>query len=170
MIDIVKVETIGSDSVPSTTSLKIAEVFEKRHKDVIRAIENLVKTGKFSERNFEFSTYKDSSGKSNKMYILDQDFADFIHKKYEGLGRAHYSQKEKIALSTIEQLLGVKLERQYRVGQYRIDGYDPVNNVAYEIDEDHHTPESAKKRDKNREDFIRSELGCTFKRIDVSGF
>ena len=169
MIDIVKQNNINGQTVPSTTSLKIAEVFGKKHFHVIRDIENLVKTGKFSEQSFEFSTYQGERRKE-KMYILDQDFADFIHKKYEGLGRAHYSQKEKIALSTIEQLLGVKLERQYRVGQYRIDGYDPVNNVAYEIDEDHHTPVSTKKRDENREDFIKSKLGCTFKRIDVSGF
>lgn len=167
MQELVKLESIGSEGV---TSLKIAEVFGKLHKDVIKAIEKLIDSGKFSELSFEISTYKDKKGEFRKMYLLDQDFADFIHKKYEGLGRAHYSQKEKIALSTIEQLLDVKLERQYRVGQYRIDGYDPVNNVAYEIDEDHHAPESAKKRDKNREDFIKGELGCTFKRIDVSGF
>ena len=170
MIDIVKQDNINGQTVPSTTSLKIAEVTGKEHKHVIRDIENLVDTGKFNESNFGFSTYQDKKGEFRKMYILDQDFADFMYKKYEGLGRAPYSQKEKIALSTIEQLLGVKLERQYRVGQYRIDGYDPVKNVAYEIDEDHHTPESAKKRDKNREDFIKSKLGCAFKRIDVSGF
>ena len=170
MQGLVQRSEIGSKIVLATTSLKIAEVFGKLHKNVIRDIESLIKTGKFSEQSFGLVDYKDKKGELRKMYLLDQDFADFMYKKYEGLGRAHYSQKEKIALSTIEQLLGITLERQYRVGQYRIDGYDPVNNVAYEIDEDHHTPESAKKRDKNREDFIRSELGCTFKRIDVSGF
>lgn len=169
MSNIVNVEVIDSQNVPSTTSLKIAEVFGKRHADVIRDIENIVSTGKFSERSFEVSTYQGERRKE-KMYVLDKEFADFIQRKYEGLGRAQYSQKEKIVLSTIEQLLGIKLERQYRVGQYRIDGYDPVNNVAYEIDEEHHNSESAKKRDKDRENFIKSELGCTFKRIDVAGF
>lgn len=170
MQGLVQRSEIGSKAVLATTSLKIAEFTGKRHDNVVRDIKMLIKTGKFSEQSFQLSTYKDKNNIDRPMYLLDQNFADFICKKYEGLGRAPLSQKEKIALSTIEQLLGVKLERQYRVGQYRIDGYDPVNNVAYEIDEDHHTPMSAKKRDKNREDFIKSELGCTFKRIDVSGF
>ena len=84
MIDIVKVETIGSDSVPSTTSLKIAEVFGKEHKDVIKAIENHIAEGEFTERNFAPSSYKDSSGKSNKFYILDERFTTFLVMGFTG--------------------------------------------------------------------------------------
>ena len=84
MIDIVKVETIGSDSVPSTTSLKIAEVLGKEHKDVIKAIENHIAEGEFTERNFAPSSYKDSSGKSNKFYILDERFTTFLVMGFTG--------------------------------------------------------------------------------------
>ena len=51
----------------------IAEIFEKRHSDVIRAIENLECSQDFTERNFALSDYKDDSGKYNKEYIITKD-------------------------------------------------------------------------------------------------
>ena len=57
----------------TTTSRLIAEIFEKRHSDVIRAIENLECSQDFTERNFALSDYKDDSGKSNKEYIITKD-------------------------------------------------------------------------------------------------
>lgn len=53
-------------------SLQVAERFEKRHADVIRAIENLIKND--STQNcvqcFKQSFYKDETGKKNKMYLM----------------------------------------------------------------------------------------------------
>lgn len=84
MIDIVKQDNINGQTVPSTTSLKIAEVFGKEHKDVIKAIENHIAEGEFTERNFAPSSYKDSSGKSNKFYILDERFTTFLVMGFTG--------------------------------------------------------------------------------------
>lgn len=76
--------------------------------------------------------------------------------------------RENIALKTIEQIKGVKLIRQYPVlGKYRIDGYDPVNNIAYEIDEEQHFTLRNIKSDRTREKDIREVLGCEFVRICV---
>lgn len=75
--------------------------------------------------------------------------------------------REKAALDTVEQLMGVKLKRQYRVGEYRIDGYDPVNNVAYEIDEEQHFTSQHMQSDRVREKKIFNKLGCKFVRIKV---
>lgn len=76
--------------------------------------------------------------------------------------------REKAALDTIEQLLHVKLIRQYYVcDKYRIDGYDPVNNIAYEIDEEQHFTSRHQAADRKREEEIRKELGCEFVRIKV---
>lgn len=56
-------------------SLQIAEKFGKRHSDVIRAIENLIKND--STQNcvqcFRKTSYKDGTGKSNKMYRMNRD-------------------------------------------------------------------------------------------------
>ena len=76
--------------------------------------------------------------------------------------------REKTALTTIEQLQGVKLIRQYLVlGKYRIDGYDPVNNIAYEIDEEQHFTPQHIEADRIREEEIKAVLGCEFVRIRV---
>ena len=84
MIDIVKQDNINGQTVPSTTSLKIAEVFGKEHKDVIKAIENHIAEGEFTERNFALSSYKDPSGKLNKFYILDERFTTFLVMGFTG--------------------------------------------------------------------------------------
>ena len=76
--------------------------------------------------------------------------------------------REKTALTTIEQLQGVKLIRQYPVlGKYRIDSYDPVNNIAYEIDEEQHFTKKHMEADRIREEEIKEALGCKFVRIRV---
>jgi len=57
-----------------TTSLQVAEAFEKRHDRVLRAIENLiVGLPKNGVSYFHKGKYKDSSGKSNTMYYLNRD-------------------------------------------------------------------------------------------------
>ena len=56
-------------------SLQVAEKFRKRHSDVIRAIENMIEND--STQNcvqcFRRSSYKDDTGKSNKMYLMNRD-------------------------------------------------------------------------------------------------
>lgn len=85
MTGLVQRSEIGSKNVLATTSLKVAEVFGKRHGNVIRDIENIAKRDVFSTGlNFEFSSYKDSSGKSNRFYILDQDFTTFLIMGFTG--------------------------------------------------------------------------------------
>jgi Rha family phage regulatory protein len=72
MNELVKFEKVNEKSVPATTSKVIAEVFKKNHFHVIRDIENYIESGEFTESNFGCSSYKDDSGKSNTMYILDE--------------------------------------------------------------------------------------------------
>lgn len=60
------------------SSLVVAKVFEKRHADVIRAIENITdpKSGvseQFAQRNFALSRYKDSTGRSLPFYNMTRD-------------------------------------------------------------------------------------------------
>lgn len=59
-------------------SLQVAEAFEKEHYNVIRDIEALDCSQKFTDLNFEGSSYKDSSGERNKMYLLTKDGFTFL--------------------------------------------------------------------------------------------
>ena len=71
------VEIIGKRNQEEivTTSRKIAEVFKREHKSVIRAIENL-KTGvtaHFYADHFNKVQYKDSQNKTQFEYVMDRD-------------------------------------------------------------------------------------------------
>lgn len=72
-----------------------------------------------------------------------------------------------MAIDTIEQLLGIKLIRQFQVGGFRIDGYDADNKVAYEIDEEQHNSKKHSQHDVLRQKFIEEQLQCKFVRIKV---
>ena len=56
-----------------TTSLKVAEVFEKQHKHVIEAIENIKAENSALTSFFYEGTYKAGTGKSYKMYYMNRD-------------------------------------------------------------------------------------------------
>ena len=56
------------------SSLEISELTEKEHKNVLRDIDNTIKTlSSELSLGFKSSTYKDSTGKTNRMYELDYD-------------------------------------------------------------------------------------------------
>ena len=56
-----------------TTSLIVAEVFEKNHFDVLKAIKNLECSPEFTASNFAVSEYVDSTGRSLPAYNLTRD-------------------------------------------------------------------------------------------------
>lgn len=58
---------------PVTTSLLVAEKFEKDHKNVMRDIDNLVKDVLNFEQIFYESSYPDSYGRSQRMYVMNRD-------------------------------------------------------------------------------------------------
>lgn len=105
------------------------------------------------------------NGQSYPMYILTRDQAIHIMERIKFRNRVKKGLQEETALKTIEQILGITLIRQFKVGKYLIDGYDPETNTAYEIDEPHHKSKLVK--DKLRQEFIENELKCTFKRIKL---
>lgn len=76
------------------------------------------------------------------------------------------SRKEIEFLQLLEEVispLGFTLERQYVVGNYRLDGFIPELGLAVEYDEAHHKRQ--KDKDKERERAIQREIGCTFVRV-----
>lgn len=67
-----------SKDTARANSLIVAQMFEKRHDHVIRAIENITAPNsgaskEFRERNFALSSYKDSSGRKVKCYEMTRD-------------------------------------------------------------------------------------------------
>lgn len=91
-----------------TTSLKVAEVFEKRHKNVLRAIEN----AKSNLRNFApvekaiiRSNYTDAKGESRPMYLLNRDGFTFVVMGFTGERANQFKWQYIQAFNAMEQIL-----------------------------------------------------------------
>ena len=65
-----------------TTSLKVAEVFEKEHKNILKSIENLVADNS-AAKFFQLTTYK-KRGKEYPMYEMDRDGFSLLVMGYTG--------------------------------------------------------------------------------------
>jgi Rha family phage regulatory protein len=60
------------------STLDVAERFGKRHGNVVRDVEALECSEDFTQLNFELSYYRDSSSKSNKLYLMTRDGFPFL--------------------------------------------------------------------------------------------
>ncbi|MGB3160919.1 MAG: phage regulatory protein/antirepressor Ant [Carnobacterium sp.] len=72
---------IMKDRQAVTTSLQVAEGFDKQHKHVIEAIENKIQSAENSAHYklmFFEGFYKDSRGRNQKMYYMNRDGFSFI--------------------------------------------------------------------------------------------
>lgn len=75
-----------------TTSLIIAEVFGKRHADVLRDIENLSCSQQFRERNFALSYYITIQGREMPMYEITKDGFTFLAMGYNGMKAGEFKE------------------------------------------------------------------------------
>jgi len=71
---------------------------------------------------------------------------------------------EKEILDNLEKAWGYKIERQFLIAGYFIDGYIPEIRLAIEVDEDYH--KGNKGKDLTRQKEIENLLNCEFIRID----
>lgn len=97
---------IMHDQQAVTTSLILAEAFEKEHSKVIRTIENKLKITEAKNglsNMFAESTYTDKSGKQNKMYYLNRDGFTFIAMGFTGRKADEFKLKYIDAFNRMEE-------------------------------------------------------------------
>lgn len=58
---------------PVTSSLMVAEKFGKQHKHVLEAVRGIISSAENSAQFYQSTSYTDSSGKQNQMYIMNRD-------------------------------------------------------------------------------------------------
>ena len=88
-----------------TTSLIVAQAFEKEHKDVLRAISNLECSEEFNERNFAPVEYKDAKGEMRPAYRMTRDGFSFLAMGFTGKKAAAWKEKFLEAFNAMEQTL-----------------------------------------------------------------
>ena len=88
-----------------TTSLIVAQAFEKEHKNVLRDIENLECSALFNELNFEPVEYKDAKGEMRPAYRLTRDGFAFLAMGFTGKRAALWKEKFLEAFNAMERRL-----------------------------------------------------------------
>ena len=103
---------IMHDQQTVTTSLILAEAFEKQHKHVIEAIEKKISTAENSallKNMFVEDSYIASNGKQNKMYYLNRDGFTFIAMGFTGKKADEFKLKYIEAFNKMEQIVRQEL-------------------------------------------------------------
>jgi len=144
----------------------------KRQKGLILTKDELIKEvkekyilyGRFFRSDIEKIMSCNSQTIRNKFGNLDE-FAKIANIKFKPTPTNRLGRNETKILDEIELEKGINLERQYSIAGRFIDGYDPINNVAYEVDEKHHLGKIHSIKDKIRETIITEKIGCNFVRI-----
>lgn len=106
---LVEIKRISKMEMTVVSSLDVAETFEKRHSDVLRDIENLKCSDEFTQRNFALSSYKDSSGKSNKEYLITRDGFTILVMGYTGEKAMRFKEAYIKQFNAMEKALQGKL-------------------------------------------------------------
>ena len=98
------------DGIPTTTSLKIAETFSKSHKNVLRDIDRVLSqvSEKFGKLNFEPSSYANSQGKKQPMYLLTKDGVSFLVMGYTGDKATQFKEAYIEAFNCMERQLAAQ--------------------------------------------------------------
>lgn len=99
------IELAVTNGIPTTTSLAVAERFGKRHGDVLRAIEGLDCSNEFTERNFAFSAYKDSTGRALPMHHITKDGFMFLAMGFNGKEAGAWKERYIAAFNVMEASL-----------------------------------------------------------------
>ena len=103
---------IMHDQQAVTTSLILAEAFDKKHKNVIQAIEAKINTAENSallKNMFIEDSYTASNGKQNRMYYLNRDGFTFIAMGFTGKKADEFKLKYIEAFNKMEQIVRQEL-------------------------------------------------------------
>lgn len=76
-----------------TTSLIVAQVFGKEHKNVLRDIESLSCSEDFNRLNFERITYKDARNREQTAYEMTKDGFSFLVMGYTGSKAGEFKER-----------------------------------------------------------------------------
>ncbi|ASS70080.1 Rha family transcriptional regulator [Bacillus atrophaeus] len=111
-----------------TDSLTVAEVFGKRHADVIKSIETLNCSKEFTKRNFSLSDYQDPTGRVLKKYLINRDGLTFLVFGYTGAKAALFKERYIAEFNRMEAELQKMTQPSYMIE-------DPVSRAKRWISE-----------------------------------
>lgn len=133
---IMNVSTLAVSAIPQltvidgtikTTSLDIAKIFGKFHKDVLRKIQNLNCSPEFNERNFTLVEFLDNKGEKQPSYEITRDGFAFLCMGFTGAKAAQFKEAYINAFNAMEaQLTPV----QPRIGKTTVQDRTALRNAV----------------------------------------
>lgn len=111
---------ITHDGHTATSSLKIAEIFKKRHKNVLRDIESLDCSSDFNGLNFQPVEYKDAKGEMRKSYFMTKDGFMFLAMGFTGKKASQIKESFIRRFNELEAGLNKRLHRD-EIKQYLLE-------------------------------------------------
>lgn len=102
---LVEARYFGEEIKPCTSSLKVAEYFEKEHRNVIRDIKDVISkcSESFNALNFELVEYTDAKGQKRPMYLLTRDGFTMVAMGYTGAKAMQFKEKYIAAFNEMEK-------------------------------------------------------------------
>lgn len=88
-----------------TTSLKVAEVFGKQHRDVLKRLQTIDCSGKFNERNFAPIEYTDARNRKKPAFEMTKDGFVFLVMGFTGKKAAQFKEAYIEAFNAMERIL-----------------------------------------------------------------
>ena len=93
------------DGIPMVSSRKVAEIFNKRHDNVLYAIENCGCSQKFNLLNFKETCCKDSQGRKQREVLMTKDGLAFIIMGFTGKKAAQLKEAYINRFNEMEQFI-----------------------------------------------------------------
>lgn len=106
-----------------TTSLQVAEAFEKQHKNVIQAIEDKIQSAENSahyQQMFAVGSYEDSRGRKQKIYYMNRDGFTFIAMGFTGRKADEFKLKYIKAFNEMEEAIKAFNEMEKAIKEQQI--------------------------------------------------
>ena len=149
------------------TSRELAIILNKKHRDITRSIQELIKRCPEIKTYFIENTYINNQNyQTYFQYLISEDGVEFLLNKYKfkiNSRRPEISFGEELKDYLNE--LNYSVITQKSVLKYRIDFYIPELNIAIEYDEEQHKYNTEK--DNKRQNEIQNILKCKFIRIPI---
>lgn len=115
---------VAVKDIPVVSSREVAKEFEKQHKNVMQAINNLECSAKFNELNFQPVTYKDAHGQKRPEYLMTKDGFTFLALAFTGKKAAAFREAYIAEFNRMEEAIKTRLIMKAN--------YQPLMDAVYD--------------------------------------
>ena len=113
-----------------TTSILVAEKFERNHRDILRAIKKLDCSPDFTERNFTLSEYEDITGRKLPMYQMTKDGFVFLVMGFTGSKAAKFKEDYINAFNEMHDYINSEQKQLYKEYVDALEQFEKFSELA----------------------------------------